>query len=107
MESLRPRTDENTLSLWRNKIFLRDTVKLNVCEVHVSVSVRLFVRACSGQVTMERAKPLSNISYFNPQQSGMSTKTQPRINNRGRGGRDAGREKKPLTNMLKEEMEEI
>lgn len=46
-----------------------------------------------GPVTMERAEPPPNVSYFNPQQSVPSTRTQPRINKRGRGGRDAQPEK--------------
>lgn len=41
-----------------------------------------------------RAQLCPSISYFKPQQSVMSTKTQPRINNRGRGGGDAWIEKK-------------
>lgn len=50
---------------------------------------------CSGQVTMERVEPSANISYFNPQQSVLSTRTQLRINKRGRGGKDAWQEKTP------------
>lgn len=57
------------------------------------VRVCLFLSERFGQVTMERAKLLPNVSDFNPQQSVMSTKTLPRINNRGRKGSDAWRER--------------
>lgn len=102
MESLRLRTDENTLSLWRKNYFIETQLNsiyyvrcmcLCACAC-LRMCVFLLVTVCSGQVTMERARPLPKISYFNPQQSVMSTKTQARINNTGRGGRNTWQEKK-------------
>lgn len=48
---------------------------------------------CACQVTMERAEPFANISDFKPQQSVLSTRTQPRINKQ-EGEVEMQREKK-------------
>lgn len=98
MESLRLRADENTFSLLEVKPFLRDIVKLNMRELPVlcvCVCFCEYMFMCSGQVTMERVEPFANISYFNPQQSVLSTRTQLRINKRRRGGKGAWQEKTP------------
>lgn len=85
METLRLSEDES-FCLWRRKPFLRETLNMRerlVCMwLFLWLCVRLYL--CSGQVTMERAE-LPNVSYFKPQQSVVSTRTQPRINKRGRG----------------------
>lgn len=64
MESLRPRTDENTLSFWRENYF-SDSGKVNLGAC-ACVCVSLLVSVYSVPVTMEKDKPLSNISDFDP-----------------------------------------
>ena len=54
------------------------------------VTVCVFLYVCSQQV---RGEPLPNTSYFNPQPSVLSTRTQFWINKKGRGGTDAWLEK--------------